>query len=119
MTKTPISSADVAAACGVSRSTVVLAYRHPDKVIEATRKRIHEAGARLGYVAGKRGGPRPGKKGPRIQHAAVERHDRQEEYMHGLSRSVGQACDRWLAGRGLPCRSWQNRKAWESAGAKG
>ena len=46
---------DVAAAAGVSVWTVSTAYSNPAKVAEATRQRVHDAAAALGYL-----GPHPG-----------------------------------------------------------
>src|SRR5690348_1882991 len=46
---------DVAAAAGVSVWTVSTTYSNPAKVAEATRQRVHDAAAALGYL-----GPHPG-----------------------------------------------------------
>ena len=39
--------------------------------------------------------------------------DRQMRYITNLSKSVGEACDRWLAEKGLKGKSWkeQNNEA--------
>jgi len=39
--------------------------------------------------------------------------DRQMKYITNLSKSVGEACDRWLAEKGLKGKSWkeQNNEA--------
>lgn len=52
---------EVAAAAGVSISTVSLAINHPQRVSAETRHRVTEAAERLGY----RRGPRGGRSGPR------------------------------------------------------
>src|SRR5262249_4800434 len=46
---------DVAAAAGVSVWTASTTYSNPGKVAEATRQRVHDAAAALGYL-----GPHPG-----------------------------------------------------------
>ena len=40
----------------------------------------------------------------------VERpEDRQMKYITNLSKSVGEACDRWLAEKGLKGKSWKQQ----------
>ena len=40
----------------------------------------------------------------------VETHeDRQMKYITNLSKSVGEACDRWLAEKGLKGKSWKQQ----------
>lgn len=45
-----VTSHDVAAEAGVSQATVARVFSAPDKVALATRERVREAAARLGYV---------------------------------------------------------------------
>ena len=40
----------------------------------------------------------------------VTRTDRQMQYMTNLSKSVGEACDRWLERRGMKQKSWRQQK---------
>tara|TARA_Y100000361_G_scaffold115401_1_gene106082 strand:+ start:119 stop:304 length:186 start_codon:yes stop_codon:yes gene_type:complete len=35
--------------------------------------------------------------------------DRQMKYITNLSKSVGEACDRWLAEKGLKGKSWKQQ----------
>ena len=35
--------------------------------------------------------------------------DRQMRYISNLSKSVGEACDRWLAEKGLKGKSWKQQ----------
>ena len=35
--------------------------------------------------------------------------DRQMKYISNLSKSVGEACDRWLAEKGLKGKSWKQQ----------
>ena len=35
--------------------------------------------------------------------------DRQMKYISNLSKSVGEACDRWLAKKGLKGKSWKQQ----------
>jgi len=35
--------------------------------------------------------------------------DRQMKYITNLSKSVGEACDRWLAAKGLKGKSWKQQ----------
>tara|TARA_R100001198_G_scaffold16003_1_gene7695 strand:+ start:343 stop:534 length:192 start_codon:yes stop_codon:yes gene_type:complete len=35
--------------------------------------------------------------------------DRQTQYITHLSKSVGEACDRWLAEKGLKGKSWKQQ----------
>ena len=35
--------------------------------------------------------------------------DRQMKYITNLSKSVGEACDRWLAKKGLKGKSWKQQ----------
>ena len=37
------------------------------------------------------------------------REDRQMKYITNLSKSVGEACDRWLAEKGLKGKSWKQQ----------
>ncbi len=45
-----VTSHDVATEAGVSQATVARAFSSPDKVAPATRQRVREAAAKLGYV---------------------------------------------------------------------
>lgn len=45
-----VTMADLAAAAGVSPMTVSNCFKHPDKVQEATRKKVLETAAAIGYV---------------------------------------------------------------------
>lgn len=45
-----VTSVDVAAAAGVSQATVGRVFSSPEKVSPATRDKVHEAAAQLGYV---------------------------------------------------------------------
>jgi len=47
-----VSMQDVAKACGVSKNTVSQALRNSSQISEATRQRIAEAAARMGYTNG-------------------------------------------------------------------
>ncbi len=39
----------------------------------------------------------------------VSHSDRQMQYITNLSKSVGEACDRWLAEKGLKGKSWKQQ----------
>ena len=36
---------------------------------------------------------------------------RRENYMWGLAKSVGDACEAWLEGRGLKTQGWRQQKS--------
>jgi hypothetical protein len=44
---------------------------------------------------------------------------RRENYMWGLAKSVGEACEVWLEGRGLKSLGWKQQKSIQKKQKKG
>ena len=108
---TPTATAStVARICGVSPASVPAAFRSSSSIAPTTRQRILEAAAQVGYTP-RHGGPRP-PRGKAKRFIEPPRHEtaeaRDEEWLVGLSKVVGQACDRFLASRNIAPRGWKH-----------